>query len=63
MKGKYITTSLLLAIMASEKTAQSINVPETKAATDGHALLWSKDVPSAKELAARINGRDELKFS
>lgn len=63
MKGKYITTSLLIAIMASEKAAQSINVPETPASTKGHAILWSKELPGAAEIAARLKGRDELKFS
>jgi hypothetical protein len=63
MKGKYITTSLLLAIMASEKAAHSINVPEIKANTGGHAFLWSKGLPTGKELVARLKGRDELKFS
>jgi hypothetical protein len=63
MKGKYITTSLLIAIMASEKAAQSINVAETPASTKGHAILWSKDLPNAAEIAARLKGRDELKFS
>jgi hypothetical protein len=63
MKGKYITTSLLLAIMASEKAANTINVAETKASTEGHEFLWNKNIPAAKEIRARIKGRDELKFA
>ncbi len=63
MKGKYITTSLLLAIMASEKAANTIHVAETKASTEGHEFLWSKNIAGANEIRARIKGRDELKLA
>lgn len=61
MKGKYMTTSLLLAIMASERS-NDINVAETRANTTGHELLWSRESSSAN-VQARLNGRDELKRS
>ena len=63
MKGKYITTSLLLAVMASEKTSHLVNLPETTATTDGHALIWSKEIPTAQQLKTRLQGRDELKLA
>jgi hypothetical protein len=62
MKGKYITTSLLLAIMASERSAQMADISETKASVEGHQLIWSKNIPSSSELRARMQGRDELKL-
>jgi hypothetical protein len=63
MKGKYITTSLLLAIMASERSAQMTDISETKASVEGHQLIWTKNIPSAGELRARMQGRDELKLA
>ncbi len=63
MKGKYMTTSLLLAILASERNTQGICMPETKASTEGHQLIWEKNIPSTGELRARIHGRDELKIA
>ena len=63
MKSKYMTTSVLLAIMASERTLRNINVPETMASTEGHQLLWSKGALSASEIKAGLKGRDELKLA
>jgi len=63
MKGKYISTSLLLAVMASERATNMVHLAETKASTEGHELIWSKDIPSAKQLKARLQGRDELKIA
>ena len=63
MKGKYITTSLLLAVMASERTSHLINLPETTATTDGHELIWSKEIPNARQLKSMLQGRDELKLA
>jgi hypothetical protein len=63
MKGKYISTSLLLAVMASEKSAHMMHLAETKASTKDHELIWSKENPSVKQLKARLQGRDELKLA
>jgi hypothetical protein len=63
MKGKYISTSLLLAVMASAKSAHMMHLDETKATTEDQELIWSKDIPSAKQLQARLQGRDELKLA
>lgn len=60
MKGKYITTSLLLAIMATERSGQ-LDIAETKASVSGHRLIWGKGIPSTRQLRARLHGRDELK--
>ena len=44
MNKKYITTSLMLAVLASGKTIQALNVPETKASIENHLLIWRKTI-------------------
>jgi len=61
MKGKYITTSLRLAVLSGGNHGASVLVDETKASTDNHQLIWSKTVAAAKTTMAKMQGRDELK--
>jgi hypothetical protein len=63
MKGKYITTSLMLAVLAGGKNGISVLVDETPAATVDHTLIWSKETPNAKQSATQMQGRDELKMA
>ncbi|MES2332007.1 MAG: hypothetical protein V4539_20535 [Bacteroidota bacterium] len=41
MNKKYITTSLMLAVLANGKTAGPLCVPETKASLENH-LIWKR---------------------
>jgi hypothetical protein len=61
MKGKYITTSLKLAVLSGGGHGASVLVDETKATTLNHQLIWSKTVAAAKISIAEMQGRDELK--
>ncbi len=63
MKGKYITTSLMLAVLAGGKAGTSVIVDETAASTKDHTLIWSKTVASAKANMLEMSGRDELKMA
>ena len=63
MKGKYITTSLMLAVLSGGKAGNSILVDETTAVTDNHAVIWSKTVAAAKLAMQQNAGRDELKMA
>jgi hypothetical protein len=58
MKGKYITTSLLMAILGS---GRSVEVVETIADTQSHELIWAKGLPLVKAQLAKLKDRDELK--
>ncbi len=52
MKGKYISTSLMLAILAGGKQTNFLPVQETKAVAKDYKLIWSKRgalVPVAKQ--------------
>jgi hypothetical protein len=42
MRGKYITTSLKLAVLAGSKKHKTI-VNETKAVFHDHQIIWSKN--------------------
>lgn len=61
MKGKYISTSLMLAVLAGGKEGSSVLVDETKATTADHKLIWSKSNGSIKNLTNKKEDRDELK--
>ena len=61
MKGKYITTSLRLAVLSGGNHGATVLVDETKAATHDHQLIWSKTVAAAKLTMTEMQGRDELK--
>lgn len=63
MKGKYITTSLMLAVLAGGKAGTSVLVDETKASTTDHTLIWSKTVAAANENMRQMADRDELKMA
>jgi hypothetical protein len=62
MKGKYITTSLRLAVL-SGKDGASVLVDETKAITNDHTLIWSKTVAAAKKVMVQMQQPDELKMA
>lgn len=61
MKGKYITTSLMLAALASAKKGTRVLVEETTASTKDHTIIWSKTVSSAKQAMLKMKAPDELK--
>lgn len=61
MKGKYISTSLMLAVLAGGKEGSSVLIEETKATTDDHKLIWSKSSGSVKEVTNKKEDRDGLK--
>jgi hypothetical protein len=63
MKGKYITTSLMLAVLAGGKAGTSVLVDEITASTKDHTMIWSKTVASAKKNMQQMAGRDELKMA
>ena len=44
MNSKYITTSLMLAVLASGKSEQILGMPETKACLENHLLIWHKTI-------------------
>lgn len=60
MKGKYITTSVLLAVWSGGKNGISVLVDETPATTLDHATIWTKN---NKKSAAQAKDRDELKLA
>lgn len=60
MKGKYITTSVLLAVLSGGKNGISVLVDETPAATLDHTTIWTK---SNKKISAQAKDRDELKLA
>lgn len=62
MKGKYISTSLMLAVLAGGKEGSSVLVDETKATTDDHKLIWSKSNGSVKNVTNKKEDSDELKL-
>jgi hypothetical protein len=63
MKGKYITTSLRLAVLADVKNRRDVIVAETPASTKDHTLIWSKTVSAAKRTMLEMAGGDELKMA
>ena len=62
MKGKYISTSLMLAVLAGGKDGNSMLVDETKATTLDHKMIWSKTNGAEKTVINKLEGRDELKL-
>lgn len=60
MKGKYITTSLLLAILGNGNNT-GLEVAETTARTEGHELIWTKAASDATQQLLQKTGKDELK--
>lgn len=63
MKGKYITTSLMLAVLAGGKSGVSVLVDETTAATQDHTPIWTRDANKPVEKLPKMQGRDELKLA
>ena len=61
MKGKYISTSVMLAVLAGGKEGTSVLVDETKASTQDHKMIWTKTNGSEKSITTKAEGRDELK--
>lgn len=63
MKGRYITTSLMLAVLSESKKASTVLVAETAASTKDHTLIWSKTVATAKKAMLQMAAPDELKMA
>lgn len=63
MKGKYITTSLMLAVLAGGKNGVSVLVDETTATTQDHTPIWTRDTNKSAEKLPKMQGRDELKLA
>ena len=55
MKGKYISTSLMLAVLAGTKESFVLHVNEIKADPKNHQLIWSKTVDAGKKGESEIN--------
>lgn len=49
MKGKYISTSLMLAVLSGTKEEFILQVNEIKADPKNHQLIWSKTVEIGKK--------------
>ncbi len=62
MKGKYITTSLMLAVLAGGKHGISILCDETQAVVSDHKTIWSKQHPE-KQHPVTAGIPDELKLA
>ncbi len=58
MKGKYISTSLMLAVLAGGKEEPTILVQETKAITTDHRLIWRKLENNEPMSPKGINGKN-----
>lgn len=63
MKGKYITTSLMLAVLAGGKNGVSVLVDETTAVTQDHTPIWTRDASKPAEILPQMQGRDERKLA
>lgn len=63
MKGRYITTSLMLAVLSESKKKSTVLVAETTASTKDHTLIWSKTVSTAKKAMLQMAAPDELKMA
>lgn len=62
MKGKYITTSLIIAVLSGGKNGPSVLFDETTAITQDHTLIWSKTVTAVKTAINRQQGEKEQKL-
>ncbi len=62
MNKKYITTSLMLAVLAGGKTIQDLYVPETKASINDHLLIWKTITRLSAHSVVIQEGPDELKM-
>lgn len=62
MKGKYISTSLMLAVLAGGKEDACLIVDETAASTNDHKLIWSKEDAVKNNTVLNIENPDELKI-
>ncbi|MCK9404125.1 MAG: hypothetical protein M0Q26_12070 [Chitinophagaceae bacterium] len=55
MKGKYISTSLMLAVLAGTKEGFILHINETKADPKDHQLIWSKTADTGKKGKTETN--------
>ena len=63
MSKKFISTSLMLAVLASGKTLQPLLVSETKATLDQHLFIWSKTLLIPEQVSVRKENRQECNLS
>ena len=63
MNNKYISTSLMLAVLASGKTLQPLSVSETKASIGNHLFIWSKTLLISEHSIVRKENQDECSLS
>jgi hypothetical protein len=56
MKGKYISTSLILAVLSGGKHQPTILVDEVMASTRDHAFIWTKN---EKDISVAASGLKE----
>lgn len=54
MKGKYISTSLILAVLAGGKHQPTILVDEIMASTRDHQFIWTKADQNIKVSVSEI---------
>ena len=62
MKGKYITTSLIIAVLSGGKNGPSVMFDETTAVTEDHTLIWSKTVADVKATLNTPDTDNKLKL-
>lgn len=55
MRGKYITTSLKLAVLAGSKKHRAV-LNETKAVTTDHKIIWAKTLAATKQTVLLSDG-------
>lgn len=63
MKGKYISTSLMLAVLAGGKEGNTVLVKEMPANTNDHLLIWSKTPEVSIKPIASVNEADSISRS
>ncbi|NCI47831.1 hypothetical protein [Sediminibacterium soli] len=61
MEGKYISTSLILAILGNGRGCFSLEVTETTADTRNHELVWTKQSSAANKKATKDRPGDAWK--
>lgn len=63
MKGKYISTSLMLAVLAGGNNEHHLLVQETHASTSGHKIIWHKSARAIQKFESPQIKSSLLKLS
>ena len=54
MRGKFITTTIMLAALSGGNNKKINNVDETVAATESHKIIWSKDLQTKTIVLTKV---------